>query len=87
MEETRKIEKKVTENRPFALGGGSPREVQIIKGPKAKKDNIITKNNDLVDQLLLLVVFFESDGIPERYHMPGIALIIIVLEGGMQGFC
>ena len=35
------------------------------------------KNNNPVDQLLLPVAFFEYDSIPERYHMPAIAVIII----------
>ena len=34
----------MTENRPFALGGGASREVEILRGATAKKkDNIITK--------------------------------------------
>ena len=53
----------MTENRPFALGGGGPREMEISRGPTAKKDNVITKT------IILLI--------PERYHMPAIAVIII----------
>ena len=75
----------MTENRPFALGGGAPREVEILRGEEGQYHN---QNNNLANQLLLLVVFFEYDSIPERYHMPAIAVIIIYcLEGGMQGFC
>ena len=74
----------MTENRPFALGGGPPREVEILRGPTAKKDNIITKKKNVVDQLLLLVVFFEYDSIPEKYHMPAIAVIIIYCFRGMH---
>ena len=37
------MEKNVTENRPFALGGGAPREEEILRGSTAKKENIITK--------------------------------------------
>ena len=54
-----------------------PRRGGDIKRAYTKKNNIITKNNNLVDQLLLLVAFFEYDSIPERYHMPAIAVIII----------
>ena len=61
MLETRKIgKKKVTENRPFALGGGSPREVEIIKGPKAKKDNIITKTMILLINYCYLWSFLSA---------------------------
>ena len=68
----------MTENRPFALGGGGPREVEIlIKRGYSQEGQYHNQNNNLADQLLLLVVFFEYDSIPERYHMPAIAVIII----------
>jgi len=44
--------KNVTENRPFALGGGAPREAEILRGPTAKKDNIITKT------IILLINYY-----------------------------
>ena len=67
----------MTENRPFALGGGAPREVEIIKRAYSQEGQYYNKNNNLVDQLLLLVAFFDYDSISERYHMPAIAVIII----------
>ena len=67
----------MTENRPFALGGGASREVEILKGAYSQEGQYYNKNNNLVDQLLLLVVFFEYDSIPERYHIAAIAVIII----------
>ena len=42
----------MTENRPFALGGGAPREVEILRGATAKKDNIITKT------IILLISYY-----------------------------
>ena len=62
-------------------------EILITRG-YSQEGQCHNQNNNLADQLLLLVVFFEYDSIPERYHMPAIAvIIIIVLQGGMQGFC
>ena len=41
------------ENRPFALGGGAPREVEILRGPyNSQEGQYYNKNNNLVDQLL-----------------------------------
>ena len=59
----------MTGNRPFALGGGAPREVEIIKRAYSQEGQYYNKNNNLVDQSLILVVFCVYDGIPERYHM------------------
>ena len=59
----------MTENRPFALGGGALREVEIIKRAYSQEGQYYNKNNNLVDQSLLLAVFFEYDGIQEGYHM------------------
>ena len=80
----------MTENRPFALGGGASREVEIFykRGYSQEEGQYHNQNNNLVDQLLLLVVFFECDIIPERYHMPAIAVIIIYCFRGRHArFC
>ena len=74
----------MTEKSPFAWEV-MPQErwKALLKRAYSEEGQYYNKNNDLVDQLLLLVVFFECDSIPERYHMPAIALIIIVLQGGI----
>ena len=43
----------MAENRPFALGGGVPKEVEILRGHTAKKDNIITKT------IMLLINYYH----------------------------
>ena len=48
----------MTENRPFALGGGAPREVEIVKRAYSQEGQYYNKNNNLVDQSILLVVSF-----------------------------
>ena len=41
------------ENGPFALGGGAPREVEILTGPNNSQEGQYYNNdNNLVDQLL-----------------------------------
>ena len=69
----------MTENRPFALGAGwcPKRGGDIIKRGYSQEGQYHNQNNNLAYQLLLLVVSFEYDSIPERYHMPAIAVIII----------
>ena len=74
----------MTEKSPFAWEV-MPQErwKALLKRAYSEEGQYYHKNNNLVHQLLSIVLFLEYNGIPERYHMPAIALIIIVLQGGI----
>ena len=69
----------MTENRPFCFGRWWAKRGGDIKRAYSQEGQYYNQNNNLVDQLLLLVVFFEYDSIPERYHMPAIFIAVIII--------
>ena len=77
----------MTEKSPFAWEV-MPQErwKALLKRAYSEEGQYYNKNNNVVHQLLSLVLFFEYNGIPERYHMPAIALIIIVYREAYARF-